>query len=67
MVTVKTIDPGECTTRYREGWKVAESWIRKDGALYVDETPESWHEEKENGFHDRLMIERHERQKSTIK
>jgi hypothetical protein len=66
MATVRTIDPGECTTKYLEGWKYAEWWIGKDGALIVEETPDAWNDEKANGFHDRLMVEKHNRQKAAI-
>lgn len=65
MATVTCIDPGECTKSYYDGWKYAEWWIAKDGALVVDETPDGWNDEKANGFHDRLMVERHDRQKAT--
>nr|WP_142990342.1 hypothetical protein [Pseudomonas aeruginosa] len=49
--------PDDCTDRYASGWAYADWHISKGGNLNAD-APADWHEEKVNGFWDRLTAER---------
>lgn len=49
--------PDGCTDRYASGWAFADGHIRKGLDLNAD-APAEWHEEKVNGFWDRLSAER---------
>ena len=49
--------PDDCTDRYASGCAFADGHVRKGGNLNAD-APAEWHEEKVNGFWDRLSAER---------
>ncbi|GLE84023.1 hypothetical protein VNPA120661_43430 [Pseudomonas aeruginosa] len=49
--------PDNCSDRYASGWAYADWHISKGGNLDAD-APGNWHEEKANGFWDRLTAER---------
>ena len=49
--------PGICTDRYKSGWEYAQWWLDQGGNKDAD-TPDGWHEEKCNGFFDRLALEK---------
>lgn len=49
--------PDDCSDRYAAGWAYADWHISKGGSLDAD-APGDWHEEKVNGFWDRLASER---------
>ncbi|MGI0649483.1 hypothetical protein ACRCPS_31185 [Pseudomonas aeruginosa] len=49
--------PDNCSDRYASGWAYADWYISKGGNLNAD-APGNWHEEKVNGFWDRLTAER---------
>lgn len=57
---VSELDPGECSERYLEGWRRAESSLRT-GAHPDDDGPPQAHEEAFNGFIARMAREREER------
>ena len=57
---VKDIDPAECTERYLEGWRCAESGLR-NGGHPDDDGPSDAHEETVNGFIARMACERERR------
>lgn len=57
---VKEMDPGECTERYLDGWRRAESSLRHGGHP-DDDGPQDAHEEAFNGFIGRMAREREER------
>lgn len=52
--------PDDCSDRYAAGWAYADWFVAKGGNLNADAPPE-WHEEKVNGFWDRLVAERNVR------
>ena len=56
--------PEECSDRYASGWAYADLHINKGGNLHAD-APGIWHEEKVNGFWDRLTVERNALAKPT--
>lgn len=49
--------PDDCTDRYAAGWAYGDWFVNKGGDLNAD-APADWHEEKANGFWDRLTVER---------
>lgn len=49
--------PDDCSDRYASGWAYVDWQISKGGSLDA-EAPGSWHEEKVNGFWDRITAER---------
>lgn len=49
--------PENCSDRYASGWAYADWFISTGGSLDADAPPE-WHDEKVNGFWDRLTAER---------
>ncbi|MOA30605.1 hypothetical protein D3C78_1517080 [compost metagenome] len=49
--------PDSGSDRYASGWAYADWFVRKGGDLNAD-APGDWHEEKVNGFWDRLRAER---------
>lgn len=49
--------PDDCSDRYAAGWAYADWFVAKGGNLNA-EAPLEWHEEKVNGFLDRLVAER---------
>jgi hypothetical protein len=57
---VKELEPGECTARYLDGWRRAESSLRHGGHP-DDDGPSEAHEETFNGFIARMAREREER------
>lgn len=57
---VKEMDAGDCTERYLDGWRRAESSLRTGGHP-DDDGPSEAHEETFNGFIARMAREREER------
>lgn len=53
------------TERYGSGWSYANWWISKGGGLMADPC-DNWHNEKANGFCDRLKLERDARQEPVL-
>ncbi|MCY1464767.1 hypothetical protein D9M71_828340 [compost metagenome] len=49
--------PDDCSDRYASGWAYADGYISNGGNLTAD-APGDWHEEKAEGFWDRLAAER---------
>lgn len=45
--------PKKCSDHYREGWIYADWWLRGGGSRNAD-SPDGWHEEKYEGWWDRL-------------
>ncbi|MEJ6003884.1 hypothetical protein [Paucibacter soli] len=45
--------PAGCTSRYADGWKYADWWLSRGGSADAD-SPDGWHEEKYEGWWDRL-------------
>lgn len=55
--------PEDCSARYASGWAYADLHISQGGSLNAD-APGNWHDEKVNGFWDRLTVERENTAKS---
>ena len=49
--------PDDCTDLYASGWAYGDWHVSNGGNLNAD-APTDWHEEKVNGFRDRLTAER---------
>lgn len=50
--------PDDCSERYAEGWANADLWLTNHPGDVGADAPGHWHEEKVNGFWDRLSAER---------
>lgn len=53
----RDVIPDGSTERYGAGWSYGNWWIAKQGNLMADPC-DNWHDEKANGFCDRLKLER---------
>jgi hypothetical protein len=55
--TAKVAAPAKCTDRYADGWNYADWHLSKGGSVDAD-SPDGWHEEKYEGWWDRLAEEK---------
>lgn len=57
--------PDECTERYADGWKYADWWLSKGGSPDAD-SPEGWHQERYEGWWDRLAMDKNDLTQAAI-